>query len=675
MEFTGNVPLMHHITAPSNCDDEEEDVPSFTGDATCTMELTAVMPSTTSAFPPPSANPIFPEATQHFTEMTGFSLPAADDTTANLDMKLALSLKDRQSLYADDTGTHDLTGLLVAATGGDSVNSSTYTDASAHISHSQSAVDAPTPTGTDGFTSRLRRAGSLTHNDSRCVRTLQSSLQKLLFCSQVLLTLSPCSYASDASMTPSSACGASGFTAKLARVANDLSADTSMELTGTVPQQSEAVNRLLGRASVTPGRTPRASAAAGIVPAPAGAIGRGFNNLLAAFDSVGAATSTSDAAAPSPYAPKAVQLPQKNTQGRSNLFASLLATAAADASPDEDAAPSPVPLVTSSRAPAAAPTMASPVRARENIVASSMNISTPSVKLPSFNPAEYNTASASGRRSSLGAADSGTACDMSTNVSLYNDEEDVPGGEVKRRSMGFGSRTPSVQEFMDAMGVNFAAAAGAPRLQRKSVVASSMPPAMTGTASEDKLRGAYVHEVKRTSVEHAIVKVKESAREFKNAAARKEVILNRQGFHALDVFVGSSDEQVLADVHSTMRLCKKAARLEADHMWIPWRTKQERTTQQALAIMIERMDKDMAAVSVAKADIKSQRDELRRGRASKASALAQGAPLRFDFSPSCISSIYSSAAARKPVASCPRSRTLIRPVPRLKTKFHRSKSV
>jgi hypothetical protein len=275
--------------------------------------------------------------------------------------------------------------------------------------------------------------------------------------------------------------------------------------------------------------------------------------------------------------------------------------------------------------------MASPVRARENIVASSMNISTPSVKLPSFNPAEYNTASASGRRSSLGAADSGAACDMSTNVSLYNDEEDVPGGEVKRRSMGFGSRTPSVQEFMDAMGINFAAAAGAPRLQRKSVVASSMPPAMTGTASEDKLRGAYVHEVKRTSVEHAIVKVKESAREFKNAAARKEVILNRQGFHALDVFVGSSDEQVLADVHSTMRLCKKAARLEADHMWIPWRTKQERTTQQALAIMIERMDKDMAAVSVAKADIKSQRDELRRGRASKASALAQGAPLRFEY--------------------------------------------
>ena len=168
MEFTGNVPLMQGVD-PSNGDDEE-DVPSFTGDATCTMELTAVMPSASSAFPLPSSAPIFPEAnngTQHFTELTGFSLPPADDTTANLDMKLALSLKDRQSLYADDTGTHDLTGLLIAATG-DSVNSSAYTDISAHVSLSQPAADAPTPTGTDGFTSRLRRAGSLSHNDSRC---------------------------------------------------------------------------------------------------------------------------------------------------------------------------------------------------------------------------------------------------------------------------------------------------------------------------------------------------------------------------------------------------------------------------------------------------------------------------------------------------------------------------
>ena len=405
-----------------------------------------------------------------------------------------------------------------------------------------------------------------------------------------------------------------------------------MDLTGTVPQQSEAVNRLLGRTSVTPGRTPRAAAAAaaaGIVPAPAGAVGRGFNNLLAAFDSVDAtATAAAEPAVPSPYAPKAVQLPQKNTQGRSNLFASLLATAAADASPDEDAVPSPVPVAISSRAVAAAAPMASPLRTHEPLVASSMNISTPSVRLPSFNPAEYNTAAASGRRSSLGAADASALCDMSANISLYNDEEEIPGGEVKRRSMGFGSRKPSVQEFMDAMGVNFAASAGAPRLQRKSVVAASMPAAMSGTASEDRLRGAYVHEVKRTSVEHAVAKVKESTREFKNASARKEVILNRQGFHALDVFVGSSDEQVLAEVHSTMRLCKKAARLEADHMWIPWRTKQEKTTQQALTIMIERLDKDMAAISVAKTDIKANRDELKRGRAAKASALAQGAPLR-----------------------------------------------
>ena len=50
--------------------------------------------------------------------------------------------------------------------------------------------------------------------------------------------------------------------------------------------------------------------------------------------------------------------------------------------------------------------------------------------------------------------------------------------------------------------------------------------------------------------------MKESAREFKNAAARKEVILNRQGFAALDVFVGSCDEQVLAEVHATMRLVR-----------------------------------------------------------------------------------------------------------------------
>lgn len=178
MEFTGNVPLMNGIAACSNDDDEEDEVPSFTGDATCSMELTSVMPSISSAFPPPSAAPIFPDAnngTQHFTEMTGFTLPPADDTTANLDMKLALSLKDRQSLYADDTGTHDLTGLLVAATS-DSVNSSTYTDVSAHVTHSQPAVEAPTPTGTEGFTSRLRRAGSFTHNDSRFLLYLSPSL-------------------------------------------------------------------------------------------------------------------------------------------------------------------------------------------------------------------------------------------------------------------------------------------------------------------------------------------------------------------------------------------------------------------------------------------------------------------------------------------------------------------
>jgi hypothetical protein len=415
-----------------------------------------------------------------------------------------------------------------------------------------------------------------------------------------------------------------------------------MELTGTVPQQSEAVNRLLGRTSVTPGRTPRAAAAAaaaGIVPAPAGAVGRGFNNLLAAFDNVVEASSAAQEAAPSPYAPKAVQLPQKSTQGRTNLFASLLATAAADASPDEDA-PSPVPLSTSTRALTAEAPMASPASTRETLVTCSMKISTPSVRLPTFNPAEYNTNSAGGRRSSLGAAEVGATCDMSANVSLYNDEDEVPGGEVRRRSMGFGSRTPSVQEFMDAMGVNFTAAAGAPRLQRKSVVAASMPPAMTGTASEDRLRGAYVHEVKRTSVQYATAKVKESAREYKNAAARKEVILNRQGFHALDVFVGSSDEQVLADVHSTMRLCKKAARLEADHMWIPWRTKQEKVAQQALAIIIESIEKDMAAVAVAKADVKANRDELKRSRASKAAALAQGAPLRFVFSLFCNAGLH-----------------------------------
>ena len=58
-----------------------------------------------------------------------------------------------------------------------------------------------------------------------------------------------------------------------------------------------------------------------------------------------------------------------------------------------------------------------------------MNISTPSVRLPSFNPAEYNTASAGGRRSSLGAADAGATCDVSANMSLYNDEEEVPGGD------------------------------------------------------------------------------------------------------------------------------------------------------------------------------------------------------------------------------------------------------
>jgi hypothetical protein len=257
-----------------------------------------------------------------------------------------------------------------------------------------------------------------------------------------------------------------------------------------------------------------------------------------------------------------------------------------------------------------------------------MHISTPSVHLPSFNPAEYNASAVGCRRGSLGPADSNAPCDASANISLYNDEEDVPGGEVKRRSMGFGNRTPTVQEFMDAMGVNFMAAAGAPRMQRKSVVVASMPPAMTGTVSEDRLRGAYVHEVKRTSIEHAVSKVKESAREFKNVAARKEVILNRQGFHALDVFVSSSDEQVLAEVHSTMRLCKKAARLEADHMWIPWRTKQEKATQQGLAIMIDCIEKDVASISVAKADIKASRDELKRSRAAKAAALAQGAPLR-----------------------------------------------
>jgi hypothetical protein len=434
-----------------------------------------------------------------------------------------------------------------------------------------------------------------------------------------------------------------------------------MDLTGTVPQQSDAVNRLLGRTSVTPGRTPRATAAAaaaGIVPAPAGAVGRGFSNFLAAFDSADAAA-TAQPAAPSPYAPKAVQLPQKNTAGRTNLFASLLATAAADASPDEDAASSPAAVAVPARLAAASAQAASPVRTHEALAASNMNISTPSVRLPSFNPAEYNTASVGGRRSSLGGADATAACDMSANISLYNDEEEVPGGEVKRRSMGFGSRKPSVQEFMDVMGVNFSAAAGAPRLQRKSVIAASMPPALTGTASEDKLRGAYVHEVKRTSVEHAVVKVRESTREFKNAAARKEVILNRQGFHALDVFVGSNDEQVLAEVHSTMRLCKKAARLEADHMWIPWRTKQEKTTQQALAIMIERLDKDMAAVALAKSEIKASRDELKRSRASKASALAQGAPLRFVlmFVSYCRKSLsHARASAHKPAALYPKSR-------------------
>ena len=63
-------------------------------------------------------------------------------------------------------------------------------------------------------------------------------------------------------------------------------------------------------------------------------------------------------------------------------------------------------------------------------------------------------------------------------------------------------------------------------------------------------------------------------------------------------------------------------------MWIPWRTKQEKTTQSALDIMIERLNTDVAAIQVAKADVKTSRDELKRGRAAKAAALAQGAPLR-----------------------------------------------
>ena len=74
--------------------------------------------------------------------------------------------------------------------------------------------------------------------------------------------------------------------------------------------------------------------------------------------------------------------------------------------------------------------------------------------------------------------------------------------------------------------------------------------------------------------------------------------------------------------------CKKAARLEAEHIWIPWRIKQEKTTQSALDIMIERLSTDVAAIQVAKADFKTSRDELKRGRAAKAAALTQGAPLR-----------------------------------------------
>jgi len=112
--------------------------------------------------------------------------------------------------------------------------------------------------------------------------------------------------------------------------------------------------------------------------------------------------------------------------------------------------------------------------------------------------------------------------------------------------------------------------------------------------------------------------------------SHNEVILNRQCFAGLDVFVGSCYEQVVAE-------CKKSARLEAKHIWIPWRIKQEKTTQSALDIMTERLNTDVAAIQVAKADFKTSRDELKRGRAAKAAALTQGAPLRL-------------------VASCERSR-------------------
>jgi len=68
-------------------------------------------------------------------------------------------------------------------------------------------------------------------------------------------------------------------------------------------------------------------------------------------------------------------------------------------------------------------------------------------------------------------------------------------------------------------------------------------------------------------------------------------------------------------------------------MWIPWRTKQEKTTQSALTIMMERLDTDVAAIAVARAEVKTSRDELKRGRAAKAAALAQGPPLRSAPSP------------------------------------------
>ena len=63
MDFTGDVQASHVLYGGDDAQ-EYDDVPSFTGDATCTMELTAELPSAAAAaaFPLPAAAAIFPDA-------------------------------------------------------------------------------------------------------------------------------------------------------------------------------------------------------------------------------------------------------------------------------------------------------------------------------------------------------------------------------------------------------------------------------------------------------------------------------------------------------------------------------------------------------------------------------------------------------------------------------------